>query len=143
MTDPERQSRNRLVSKILQGGLVTVLTAPTIIGPFVGGWLASQEPNTSGRDVVASATAGLLGALPWGVGAFLAARGTLGTTGFDVGPVHVGIDAVSPSTLVLWQELGIALGLAVTVVGLAVCGGLIRSVRHDTYGDSHSGPTGE
>ncbi len=139
MTEAERQSRSRLVTQIVQGGLVTLLTVPTMLGPVVGGWLASRGSESLTRGISLSATAGLLGAIPWAVSGFLAARGGLNTTSVGLGPASVGVEAVSPETLLLWQEIGIALALGATVVGLAVCGGLAG--YHST--DSVPGPQTE
>jgi hypothetical protein len=124
MTEAEKQSRSRRVTQTVQGGLVTLLTVPTMLGPIVGGWLASRQSGSLTRGTSLSAIAGLLGAIPWAVGGFLAANGAVNTTNITLGPASIGVEAVSPETLIFWQEIGIALALGATVVGLAVCGGL-------------------
>jgi hypothetical protein len=95
-----------------------------MLGPIVGGWLASRKSESLTRGTGLSALAGLLGAIPWTVGGFLAANGALNTTSVTLGPASIGVEAVTPETLIFWQEIGIALALGATVVSLAVCGGL-------------------
>lgn len=69
-----------------------------------------------------SAVAGVLGALPR-TAAFLAMRGTTEPMGYHTGVVYVGVLTASSGAFVLWQEVGLSVALAVTVVAFAAAGG--------------------
>jgi hypothetical protein len=116
------------VAQTLLGGLVVLVTVPTGVGPVAGGWLASRESKRQCRKVVMSAGAGLLGALPWIALVFLATRGAIEPIGYHEGVVHVGIQSASPGTFVLWQEVGVTIAFAGTVVGITVAGGIIAGL---------------
>jgi hypothetical protein len=128
MTETRTRTFGSIVARTLLGALVVLLTVPTGVGPAAGGWVAGR----GGRGVAASAVAGLLGAVPWGVLAYLAASGTIAPVGYHQGVVHVGVTTATPGALVPWQEVGLAVLCTAVLAGTAVVGGVLAARRDRT-----------
>lgn len=136
----EKRTRTvpRTVARTLLGGLVVLLAVPTGVGPVAGGWIASRELESQRHGVVASAVTGLFGAMPWTALTFLATSGAIEPIGYHEGVVHVGVQTASPETFVLWQEISVAVLIAVTVVALSVAGGILAGLLSDSVWNRHS-----
>lgn len=116
------------IGRLLLGAGVTCVTVPTVIGPAVGGWLASTGLRRHRWRSVASGFAGVLGAGPWAILAFLALQGAVDPIGYNVGAVTVGLATAAPDAVALWQEIGVSLVLLTTTTGGAVAGGVVGIV---------------
>jgi hypothetical protein len=123
------------IGNVLLGSIVTLVSAPTGIGPAVGGWIAGRRTGSPVAGGVAGAIAGLLGSLPMAALVFAAASGSIEPIGYHEGVVHIGVNTAAPGALVLWQELalsGLVLGVLVTA---AVVGGIVAGVETDIVAD--------
>ncbi|WP_256298513.1 hypothetical protein [Haloarchaeobius salinus] len=127
MTSPKRSLTTR-IARVLLGSLAVLLTAPTGVGPALGGWLAGRGTTDPLRGAVAGGIAGLLGALPWATLVYLASAGAFAPVGYHENGVHVGINTAAPELLTFWQEVAIATLVAGTFVGFAVLGGIVAGL---------------
>lgn len=130
MANQRLRSSVARIARALFGSVVVLLTVPTGIGPVLGGWLAGRGTDRPARGLPTSAAAGLLGALPWAVVVFLAARGAIEPIGYHDGLVHVGVMTAAPETFVLWQELGLTVLFVETVTAMAVAGGVLAALSN-------------
>lgn len=117
--------RPQRLTDALLGGLVTLLTVPTGLGPVVGGLLAGRRAGDPAGGALAGAVAGALGALPWMTLVYLASAGAIAPLGYHEGYVHVGVNTAAPGLLTVWQELALAGLVAAVVVVAAIAGGLL------------------
>lgn len=122
-------------SKLLAGAFVVVLAVPTGAGPGIGGWIAGNGTTSPSRGTVAGGVAGLLGALPWSVLAYLASAGAVPPIGYHDGFVHVGVNPAPPGLLSPWQEVAVAILLGGIVTTVAAVGGLVAGMRTDFAGE--------
>lgn len=131
-TQTQTQSVGRTVVQTLLGGFVVLLTMPLGVGPVAGGWLAGRNTRRVGHGLAASAVAGCLGAVPWGVVVYLAASGAIPPVGYHEGIVHVGVNTAPPELFSVWQEIGLAVLFTGVVVGLSVAGGVLAALSRGT-----------
>ncbi|WP_440990868.1 hypothetical protein [Haloarchaeobius baliensis] len=131
-TEPPLATR---IGRILVGGLAVLVTAPTGVGPALGGWLAGRGTTDPLRGGLASGVAGLLGALPWAALVYLASAGAFAPVGYHENGVHVGINTAAPELLTLWQELAVTGLVAGTFVGVAVLGGIVAGLSTTILGE--------
>jgi hypothetical protein len=123
------------IARALLGSLAVLVTAPTGIGPALGGWLAGRGTTDPLRGAVAGGVAGLIGALPWATLVYLASAGAFAPVGYHENGVHVGINTAAPELFTLWQELAIAGLVAGTFVAFAVLGGIVAGLSTTVVGE--------
>jgi len=118
---------HRLADGLL-GSVVALLTAPTGIGPTLGGYLAAHRAETPVGALLVSGAVGVVAALPWTGLVYLAVSGAIEPVGFHEGNVHVGVNTAPPEAFALWQELALAGLCGGLFVGAALVGGLLAGV---------------
>jgi hypothetical protein len=126
--------RHRLADGLL-GSIVALVTAPTGIGVFLGGWLAARRSGSPLGGALTGGVAGLAGALPVAGLVYLASAGAIDPIGYHEGYVHVGVNTAAPGTFALWQELALASLTGATVLGAGVLGGLLAGLAATAVGD--------
>lgn len=137
MADSKPPLANRF-AQVLLGGVVVLVTAPTGVGPALGGWLAGRGSTDSLRGALAGGVAGLLGAFPWAALVYLASAGAFAPVGYHENGVHVGINTAAPELLTFWQEVAIASLVAGIFVGFAVVGGTAAGLSTTLLGELRS-----
>ncbi|WP_222917855.1 hypothetical protein [Natrinema sp. SYSU A 869] len=119
-------------ANVVSGSIVALLTAPTGIGAAVGGWIAARQTGRPRTGAIAGGMTGVLVAIPWAVVVYAASAGLIGRIGYHNEWLQIGLTPVAPETFVLWQEIGIAVLVALGIVTAAIFGGLLAG--HSTNG---------
>ena len=122
--------RHRLADGLL-GCIVALVTAPTGIGVFLGGWLAARRSGSPLGGALTGGVAGLVAALPVATLVYLASAGAIDPIGYHEGVVHVGVNTAAPGTFALWQEVAFASVTGGVLLAAAVLGGLVAGVTTD------------
>ena len=122
--------RHRLADGLL-GCIVALVTAPTGIGVFLGGWLAARRSGSPVGGALTGGVAGLVAALPVATLVYLASAGAIDPIGYHEGVVHVGVNTAAPGTFALWQEVAFASVTGGVLLAAAVLGGLVAGVTTD------------
>ena len=118
---------HRLADGLL-GSVVAVLTAPTGLGAALGGYLAARRAESALGGALTGAVVGLVAALPWSWLVYLAGSGGIDHVGYHEDFVHVGVNPAAPETLVLWQEVSLAVLCGSLFFGAALLGGLLGTL---------------
>jgi len=119
--------RHRLVDGLL-GCIVALVTAPTGIGVFLGGWLTARHSGSPLGGALSGGVAGLVAALPVATLVYLASAGAIDPIGYHEGVVHVGVNTAAPGTFALWQELVFASLTGGVLLAAGVLGGLVATL---------------
>ncbi|WP_226480152.1 hypothetical protein [Natrinema amylolyticum] len=125
---------------VVSGSIVALLTAPTGIGAAVGGWIAARRTSHPRTGAVAGGTVGLLSAIPWAAVVYAASAGMIGRIGYHGEWFHIGLTPVAPDALVPWQEIGIAVLVALGLVAAAALGGLVAGRSSNETGEVRREP---